>query len=127
MLIKSVIFRCQNGLFHYFRHIANGYDGATFFAEFADQVTVSRVNPQGNLRSIVSQYLKGGEIRVGQRNNDGGNSYRDGDESGDGKEWVGKKSKQGWHWHRLCGESVSIIRCGNSPGIKVLYTVRACC
>ena len=65
VLIKTLIFCGQDGLLHHLRDFLYTDDGSPFLAEFADQMTVSGVYPERNLRAIISQYFERRQVRVG--------------------------------------------------------------
>ena len=71
MLIEALVLGSQNGVFHDFWNIGNFREITSLFAKFADQKTVSRVNPQRDFGPVVSQLIQGREAWV---SNDGGGS-----------------------------------------------------
>ena len=72
VLIKAVIFRRQDRLFHHHRHVVKANDIAPFFAELPDEESFGAEYSQWNLRLIVRQGVDRWQARIspsdGKRN-----------------------------------------------------------
>jgi len=53
MFVEARVFDCQHGLLHQVRHFLDRCEIAVFFAEFADQHLVGRINAQRDLGAVI--------------------------------------------------------------------------
>ncbi len=71
MLIETLVFGRQNGLFHDIRDLGHRHDGPAFLPEFAQQVALGGQDPQGNFRLVVREGIERRQGRVEQGEDEG--------------------------------------------------------
>ncbi len=67
MLVETLVFSGQNGVFHDIRDFPDGHDRPPFLPEFAQELALGRDDPQGDFRLVVGQRLERRERRPQQR------------------------------------------------------------
>ena len=69
VLVEAFVFCRQDGFFHNGGHILNAHHGAALFAEFADQVAVGGIDPEGFLGPVVGKHVQGRQVGIGKDGN----------------------------------------------------------
>ena len=84
MLIETLVFRGQNGVFHDIRDFADAHDRTPLLAEFAEQVAFRRHDPQRDLGLVIGQGVERGKRRPEERQHEGAEQGADdGEADGD--------------------------------------------
>jgi hypothetical protein len=65
VIVETRVFNGEYRLLEVIRHVLNTHDAAPFFAEFADQHVICRVDPQRHFRAIVGERFERRQIRLG--------------------------------------------------------------
>ena len=71
MLIETLVFCGQNGLFHDIRDLPDGDDGAPFLPEFPQEIAFCRDDAEGYFGLVVGQDLQGWKRRPQQSQDKG--------------------------------------------------------